>query len=237
MTILYINCPSGIAGDMFLTACIDLGVNEKELQKELKKLKIDQFRLKTKTVDKKGIKAKQLQLSIDDHHHERHLSDIYKIIESSNLSKPIKKTAKKIFLTLGKAEAFVHKTTLEEIHFHEVGAMDSIIDIIGAAICLDKLKITEVYCSHLPIPEGTINCDHGKIPNPGPATQRLLKGFKTYPVNITAEIITPTGAAILKTIVKKQESIKEFKILKRGFGAGTMDLKEQPNVLQLLIVK
>ena len=236
MAKLYIDCESGISGDMFIAACIDLGVDLNYLHSELRKLKLDKFLMEVETVNKKGILAKHLLIDIHDHHQERHLSDINKLIDESSLSTAVKQRAKQIFYNLGVAEAFAHETTLEEIHFHEVGAMDSIIDIIGAVICLEQLKIDEVYCSKIPIPHGTIISEHGKIPNPGPATQKLLVGFDTYKVNISKEIITPTGAAILKTIVMEQKDKTEFNILKEGIGAGTMDLEEQPNVLRLCII-
>ncbi|MBI5392653.1 LarC family nickel insertion protein [Candidatus Woesearchaeota archaeon] len=200
---LYIDCPSGIAGDMFIAACIDLGVSINYLQTELKKLKIDKFSIAAKTVDKKGITAKHLEVTIEknnhenhhhdeNHHHERHLSDINKLIDESSLSTGVKMLCQKIFHKLASAEAFVHNTTIDKVHFHEIGAMDSIIDIIGAAICLQQLGIDEVHCSEIPIPAGKIICDHGEISNPAPATLKLLEGFETYKVDIKKEIITPT---------------------------------------------
>ncbi|MBS3137636.1 LarC family nickel insertion protein [Candidatus Woesearchaeota archaeon] len=243
---LYINCQSGIAGDMFIAACIDLGVDIDYLQSELKKLKIDEFSIKAETINKKGIIAKYLKLTVNDTANERHLSDINNLIDKSSLSDAVKILAKRLFFNLASAEASVHITTIDKIHFHEVGAMDSIIDIIGSAICLQQLRILgidEVYCSKIPLPSGTIHCNHGEISNPAPAALKLLEDFDMYKVPIKKEIITPTGAVILKTIVKEQKDFEVFekemkakniKMIKLGYGAGTMEL-EKPNVLKLIL--
>jgi len=171
-----------------------------------------------------------------DHAHTRNLSDIYKIIDSSDLSEYVKTASKKIFLIVAEAEAKIHAKTIDEVHFHEVGAVDSIVDIIGAAICVEMLQIDEIQCSDINLGSGFVHCEHGVFPVPAPATLEILKGVPVYSRNAKKELTTPTGAAILKALCSEFGSLPEFIIEKIGYGLGKRDM-ETPNVLRVIIGK
>ena len=171
-----------------------------------------------------------------DHAHTRNLSDIYKIIDSSNLSEYVKTASKKIFLIVADAEAKIHAKTIDEVHFHEVGAVDSIVDIIGAAICVEMLQIDEIQCSEINLGSGFVHCEHGIFPVPAPATLEILKGVPVYSKNAKKELTTPTGAAILKALSSEFGSLPEFIIEKIGYGLGKRDM-ETPNVLRVIVGK
>ena len=176
MTIAYFDCFSGISGDMILGALIDLGLEINYLKKEIGKLNISGYEIKVKKVEKNHITGTDVFITVKGKQQHRHLSDIINLIDNSKLTNEVKELSKKIFLRLAKAESKVHNIRIEEVHFHEVGAVDSIIDIIGAAIGFKKLQVKNVYCSKLPLGKGFINCSHGIIPIPAPATVELLKG-------------------------------------------------------------
>lgn len=171
-----------------------------------------------------------------DHAHTRNLSDIYKIIDSSDLSEYVKIASKKIFLIVAEAEAKIHAKTIDEVHFHEVGAVDSIVDIIGAAICVEMLQIDEIQCSEINLGSGFVHCEHGVFPVPAPATLEILKGVPVYSKNAKKELTTPTGAAILKALCSEFGSLPEFVIQKIGYGLGKRDM-ETPNVLRVIVGK
>ena len=171
-----------------------------------------------------------------DHAHTRNLSDIYKIIDSSDLSEYVKTASKKIFLIVAEAEAKIHAKTIDEVHFHEVGAVDSIVDIIGAAICVEMLQIDEIQCSDINLGSGFVHCEHGVFPVPAPATLEILKGVPVYSRNAKKELTTPTGAAILKALCSEFGSLPEFIIEKIGYGLGKRDM-ETPNVLRVIVGK
>ena len=171
-----------------------------------------------------------------DHAHTRNLLDIYKIIDSSDLSKYVKTASKKIFLIVAEAEAKIHAKTIDEVHFHEVGAVDSIVDIIGAAICVEMLQIDEIQCSEINLGSGFVHCEHGVFPVPAPATLEILKGVPVYSKNAKKELTTPTGAAILKALCSEFGRLPEFVIEKIGYGLGKRDM-ETPNVLRVIVGK
>jgi pyridinium-3,5-bisthiocarboxylic acid mononucleotide nickel chelatase len=171
-----------------------------------------------------------------DHALTRNLSDIYKIIDSSDLSEYVKTASKKIFLIVAEAEAKIHAKTIDEVHFHEVGAVDSIVDIIGAAICLEMLQIDQIQCSEINLGSGFVHCEHGIFPVPAPATLEILKGVPVYSKNAKKELTTPTGAAILKALCSDFGSLPEFIIEKIGYGLGKRDM-ETPNVLRVIVGK
>lgn len=171
-----------------------------------------------------------------DHAHTRNLSDIYKIIDSSDLSEYVKTASKKIFLIVAEAEAKIHAKTIDEVHFHEVGAVDSIVDIIGAAICMEMLQIDEILCSEINLGSGFVHCEHGVFPVPAPATLEILKSVPVYSKNAKKELTTPTGAAILKALCSDFGSLPEFIIEKTGYGLGKRDM-ETPNVLRVIVGK
>ncbi|OEF97565.1 TIGR00299 family protein [Desulfuribacillus alkaliarsenatis] len=245
--ILYIDPISGISGDMFLAACVDLGVNPDTLKAKLQNLTLDSFQLNFNTVLKNGIRAISTDISIIERpmttdadassngHVHRHLHHIQSIINSSSLSDNAKSIANKIFLIIAEAEAFIHNTTVEKVHFHEVGAMDSIIDIMGAAICIDELKVDTIICGHVPTGYGSVSCEHGVFPVPAPATLEILRDIPIKHKPIEAELTTPTGAAILKAITSAYSAcIPDMKVTKIGYGAGNKDFAH-PNVLRLLL--
>jgi len=171
-----------------------------------------------------------------DHAHTRNLGDIYKIIENSGLSEYVKTTSKKIFYIVAEAEAKIHAKAIDEVHFHEVGATDSIVDIIGAAICVEMLNIDEIQCSEINLGSGFVQCEHGIFPVPAPATLEILKGMPVYSKNAKKELTTPTGAAILKALCSESGNFPEFVIEKTGYGLGKRDM-ETPNVLRVIVCK
>jgi len=245
MKAIYLDCFSGISGNMLLGAFLDAGMPEDILRSELKKLPVHGYELCIERVVKRGISAAYVDVKLEhhhhdgenghdhDHHHHRHLPDILEIIDESSLSQIVKENSKKIFLCLAKAEAKVHGTTIDDIHFHEVGAVDAIVDIIGTVVCLDYLGIEEVYTSKLHTGCGFVKCSHGFMPVPAPATAELLKDIPYYTGKIERELVTPTGAAVLAVLAHQHGDIPQnFTSSRIGYGAGTWDL-EIPNVLRL----
>lgn len=234
MKIAYFDCIAGISGDMTLGALVDSGVSIDTLNNELKKLNISEFELKCEKVMKKGINSTKVHVIVPKEHKARHLSDIEAIINNSALNNKVKENSLNIFKNLAEAEVKIHGTTIEKIHFHEVGAMDSIIDIIGTCIGLDLLEIDRIYASKIHVGTGFVQCDHGSFPLPAPATSELLKSMTIYSTGIEKELTTPTGAAILKTFSGKSSSMPEMDIKTIGYGAGSRDL-DIPNILRLYI--
>lgn len=239
MNHLYLHCFSGISGNMLLGAFLELGLNEKILRNELSKLPLTGYELIIEPVKKCGIKAlwvdvkeKQNEHHHHDHHAHRGLTEISSIISSSALSSGIKEKSLNMFRTLGEAEAKVHGCSVEEIHFHEVGAIDSIIDIVGIAIAMEHLKISSVSSSPVHVGSGFVQCAHGLMPVPAPATAELLKKIPYYSGQIEKELTTPTGALFLKTFASVfGNRPQNFRAERIGYGAGTHELPI-PNVLQ-----
>jgi uncharacterized protein (TIGR00299 family) protein len=217
---------------MILASMIDSGLSIAYLKKELSKLKMKGYSLKSADVVRNGIRASHFEVMISDHKTERTIDDIKSLIKNSRLKPAIKEMSLKIFSKLFDAESKVHGRHIR--HLHELGAVDAIVDIIGAAIGLDKLGIKEVYCSPLPFGYGPIKCAHGILPNPAPATAELLKGVPIYKKNIKGELVTPTGAAIITTITKDFKDMPKMELKTKGLGAGTFQLNE-PNILRLFV--
>ncbi|WP_425061346.1 nickel pincer cofactor biosynthesis protein LarC [Sporomusa carbonis] len=236
MNALYLDCFAGISGNMLLGALLDAGVPEELLRAELAKLPVHGYELTISRVDKGGISAVYLDVRVDEsEHHHRNLGDIITIIDNSTLKPTVKETSKRIFARLAQAEAKVHGMTVDEIHFHEVGAVDSIVDIVGAAWALDYLGVEHIYASRLHVGSGFVKCCHGLIPVPAPATAELLCGIPHYQGEIAKELVTPTGAAVLATLGSGFGLMPDnFTSRKIGYGAGTWDL-EIPNVLRLYL--
>ena len=234
MSIAYFDCFSGIAGDMILGAFIDLGLDVDYLKTEIEKLDISGYIIDVKNIEKNNISAKDVNITVKEKQHHRSLSDIKNLIDNSRLDKDIKDMSKKIFLKIGKAESKIHNIDINSVHFHEVGAIDSIIDIVGAAIGLKKLGIINVFCSHLPLGKGFIKCAHGIIPIPAPATVELLKDVPVYQTDIKHEMVTPTGAAVITTIASHFGEMPLMKIKKIGYGAGKIK-SDQPGVLRVIV--
>lgn len=251
MKILYYDCFSGVSGDMNLGAMIDLGVPKDYLINELLKLNIAGYEVEVSEDNRKGITGTKVKVVLDseernhnhsDNHHDhihnhsehRNLKDIENIIDTSLLSEEVKALSKKIFLKVAEAEAKIHGKSLMEVHFHEVGAVDSIIDIIGAAICLDYLKVDKVMSASVELGGGFVKCAHGVFPVPAPATAEILKGIPVKLGAVQFETTTPTGAAILAATVEEFTDKKEFVINKVSYGIGHRDT-EIPNVLRVYL--
>ena len=235
MKTLYFDCFAGASGNMILGALVALGVNENELIGQLKLLDISDFEIEITTKNKSGISAVHAEVKYSEEKKHRHLSDIVKIIDNSKLSDSVKKRAVEIFRKLAEAEAKVHGTEIEKVHFHEVGAMDAIIDVVGACVGFEMLGIEKFVCSKIHVGSGFVKMEHGKFPVPPPAVAELLKGFEIYSTEIVGELITPTGAAIIATMCDEFENLPEIKIEKTAYGAGTRDYADFPNVLRLIL--
>ena len=235
MRTLYFDCFAGASGDMILGAMIAAGVDPLALGEQLSRLNVDGFSVNFETVTRSGLSATYARVETTDEHKHRHLSDIKKIIESSNVSDAVKALSIAIFTRLAHAEARVHNEPVEHVHFHEVGALDAIVDIVGAAICFDLLKIDRFVCSPLHVGSGTIQMAHGRFPVPPPAVAELLQGVPFYSTEIQGELLTPTGAAIITTVCKEFGPIPQMITEATGYGAGTRQYKDFPNVLRVLL--
>ena len=271
MKTLYLECFSGMSGNMFLAAMLELGVELDYLKRELSKLRLDdEFALEVSTMDKNGIAATYVDVILKkeshdhhhdhDHHHEhehkhehhhdhehhthdhthihRNLADIHQIIEKSDLSPRVQELAKKVFGFVARAESRVHGKPLNEVHFHEVGAIDSIVDIVGAAICVDCLGIEKAVASRVAVGTGFVRCAHGLMPLPAPATLEILKeaGIPYYQTEIKGELLTPTGAAILAALVSEYGPMPEGMLMATGYGAGKRD-QVIPNVVRTSLLE
>ncbi len=220
---------------MILGAMVAAGVDRDELRRQLSLLHVDGFNIHFETVDRSGLSATYARVETAHEHKHRHLSDIKQIIESSGVSEAAKKLAIQIFTRLAEAEARVHNVPVDHVHFHEVGALDAIVDIVGAAICFDLLKIDRFVSSSLHVGSGTIQMAHGRFPVPPPAVAELLKGVPFYSTDIQGELLTPTGAAIITTVCQEFGPIPQMKTETTGYGAGTRQYKDFPNVLRVML--
>ncbi len=234
MQIAYFDCFSGISGDMILGALIDAGLDLHQLNEELKKLKMGGYTLNAKKTTRRGIAGTRFSVDADNDHVERHLKDIEKILDHSDLGEDIKDRSKAIFRELADVEAMIHNKNPGEVHFHEIGGLDSIIDIVGSLLGLKLLGIETVYASRIPVGTGFVECDHGTLPLPAPAALELLKGIPIYASGIEMELVTPTGIVILKHVAKSFGVIPEMRIHQIGYGAGSRDLNI-PNLLRVWI--
>ena len=237
--VLYIDCFSGISGDMMVGALLDLGVvGIEDLRDELRKLDISGYHIVCREVMAGSIKAKKFDVEIDLPQPERDYRDIAEIIGGSKLNKATRETSLNIFRLIAEAESIVHGCKIDDVKFHEVGAVDSIIDIVGTAICLDRLKIKSFYSRVVPVGSGFVECSHGRLPVPAPATIEILKNVPVCSGNFNFEVTTPTGAAIIKTLVKNFGGIPCMEIEETGYGAGDSisDNKSSgiPDVLRLV---
>ncbi len=280
MRIAYLECFSGMSGDMFLGALVDSGVSPRALKETVAALGVE-ARLEISRVTRSGISATKVDVvvgaekdlpreeywaqpaathshehqhseahhehehphhehaahehSAHEHSHARGLKEIRSIIHRAAISDRAKATAVAIFEALGAAEAKIHNTAVEEIHFHEVGAVDAIVDIVCAAVGAEALGVDEIICSPLNVGGGMVKCAHGTFPVPAPATVELLKGAPVYSSELQAELVTPTGAAIVKTLAARFAAFPQMKIEKTGYGAGSRDFPGHPNVVRLVI--
>jgi uncharacterized protein (TIGR00299 family) protein len=237
---LYLDCQSGISGNMLLGALIDLGLPVDQLESELRRLPVeDPWELVAETVHRSGLAGTHLTFhvegaSADTHQssHGRHLADIEAIIKKAGFAEPVSTRAMETFRHLAEAEAAVHGTTIDKIHFHEVGAVDAILDIVGVSIGLHLMDIQNVSASTICDGKGTVHCAHGEMPIPVPAVIKLLTGVPLKQIEVESELVTPTGAALLVTLAREFGPLKDFVIEKSGHGCGTRDLGQHPNILR-----
>jgi pyridinium-3,5-bisthiocarboxylic acid mononucleotide nickel chelatase len=279
MRIAYLECFSGMSGDMFLGALVDAGVPARVFEETVAALGVG-AKLEISRVVRSGISATKVDVYVDgkkdspreekceqghehehphehqghlhshpgessragapaphshSHEHSRGLSEICRIISATSISESAKKTAIAIFEALGGAEAKIHNTSIESVHFHEVGAVDAIVDIVCAAVGAEALGVDEIICSRLNVGGGMVKCAHGTFPVPAPATVELLKDVPVYSSGLQAELVTPTGAAIVKTLASRFAAFPEMMIEKSGYGAGSRDFPGHPNVVRLTI--
>jgi pyridinium-3,5-bisthiocarboxylic acid mononucleotide nickel chelatase len=237
MRVAYFDCPSGAAGDMIMASLLDAGVPLGALKAELGKLALAGWELRAREVMKGAFRATKVDVDVDKgaHRHQRSLRDILEILQNSALVPSAKERATRIFTRLADAEARVHGTDRESVHFHEVGAVDAIVDVTGAVLALDLAGVQAVHVSALPIGGGHVGGAHGKIPVPGPGTAELLRGFPVVDTGVRAELVTPTGAAILTTLAASAGRMPPLTVDAVGYGAGTMDLPDTPNVLRCFL--
>ncbi|WP_246939282.1 LarC family nickel insertion protein [Bacillus pinisoli] len=271
MRTLYIDCFSGISGDMLLGALIDCGADIEKLKMQLAKLGLShEFKLHIKKVNKKGIVATKCNVLLSqseavketvlqpanhvnsdtthehihhqlEHHHTHHshehrsYSSIVKLIKEAELGADIEETAISIFRKIGEAEARIHGVPVEDVHFHEVGAVDSIVDIVGISILLHDINVERIYSSSVPVGSGKIHIDHGIYPVPAPATLELLVGIPITESNVKGELTTPTGAGVLAAVCNHFGPIPSMTIKSVGYGAGTKDFPNHPNVLRVIL--
>jgi uncharacterized protein (TIGR00299 family) protein len=232
----YLDCSTGISGDMTVAALIDAGVDERALRSAVESLGLPGVKFATREVMRCAFRALHLTIEHPEQHAHRHLADITRIIESAGKITPRQKAlALRIFQEIALAEAKVHGTTVDRIHFHEVGAIDSIVDIVAAAVGFDLLAADEVVCSPVPTGHGQVKIAHGLCQVPTPGTAELLKGVPIVDVPVNAELTTPTGAAILKAVATRFGAFPEMTVEEVGYGAGTKDFPDRANVLRLVV--
>jgi pyridinium-3,5-bisthiocarboxylic acid mononucleotide nickel chelatase len=233
MRAAYFDCPTGASGNMLLAALIDAGCPLAYLKKELKKLDLKNYKLLYTKVKRNGFGANHFDVKISDDG-SRTINDIYRVIKKSRLSAKIKRSAHNIFKKLFEAEQKVH-VGHTHMHIHEVGATDAIIDIVGTLIAIDKLGVEDIYCSALPFGTSDIQHCHGVLSNPAPATTLMLKGIPIYRKNTKIELVTPTGAVLLSTLTKSFTDMPKLDVKAIGFGAGTMDMPKEANILRVFV--
>ncbi len=236
MTVAYFDTFAGAAGDMIVASLVDAGADFDALRDELAKLGLDGYELSLTTVHRAGIAGRKFDVAVDlAHQPHRHLHHIVEIIDRADLAPRVADRAKRTFARLAEAEAKVHDTTIEKVHFHEVGAVDSILDVVGACVALEVLGVDRLACSPIPLGSGTIQCDHGLMPVPAPATAELLAGTATVGGVLRGEATTPTAAALLTTLCESIGPVPEMRLRSVGYGAGTREGDEIPNLLRVMI--
>lgn len=237
MKIAYFDCQSGISGDMILGALVDLGVDFKAIQKGLKTLPLKGYELKFRRVRRGAMGGTKIDVLVKPsaHTHSRNIGDIQKIVQGSKLPRKVITQSLEIFERIARAEARVHRIRIDKVHFHEVGAVDSIIDVVGGVLALELLAVDRVLASPINTGEGTVACDHGILPVPAPATLELLKGIPCYSSGVPKELATPTGVAMIGVWAENFQSLPLMTIRKTGYGSGTHIIKSQANLLRILL--
>ncbi|RLC47826.1 MAG: nickel pincer cofactor biosynthesis protein LarC [Candidatus Coatesbacteria bacterium] len=234
MKVAYFDCFSGAAGDMFIGSLLDAGLSLNRLKQELSKLKLSGVELSASKGMKGALSGTKFNVEVNEGHVHRHLHHITEMIDQSELSDAVKARSKAIFEQVAKVEGGIHHKDPQAIHFHEVGALDSIVDIVGSVAALEPLGVERAYCSRIHVGTGFVKCQHGEIPVPAPATLALLKGLPVYSRGIEAELVTPTGAALLRNLCVSFGTMPPMKVDAVGYGLGTRDL-EIPNMLRVVI--
>lgn len=238
MKIIYFDSVGGASGDMMLACLLDLGAELEIIRQDLRKVVQDNFSIRVEKVRRNGLKGTRVEVETSRHdghdhgHQHRNLGDIEKLIGKSRLSASVKKNALNVFRRLAQAEAKTHGVRLRKVHFHEVGALDSIIDIVGSCLAIEQLGVEKVAVSHLPLGRGVIKCTHGVLPSPAPATLELLKGFAVEQTDEKFELVTPTGAALLTTLKNIERVPAGAKPVRAGYGFGRFKLENRPNLLR-----
>jgi uncharacterized protein (TIGR00299 family) protein len=235
MKTLYFDCFAGASGDMILGAMVAAGVDPNFLRQQLSLLPVSGFKVDFETVDRSGLSATYARVETAPEHKHRHLADIKEIIDRSGLAEAVKQRAVQIFTRLAEAEARVHNEAVDHVHFHEVGALDAIVDVVGAAICFEFLKIDRFVCSPLHVGSGMVQMAHGRFPIPPPAVAELLKGVPFYAGDVKGELVTPTGAAIITTVCREYGPVPQMTTESTGYGAGTREYPDFPNVLRVFV--
>ena len=233
--IAYFDCFSGISGDMTLGALVDLGVPVDWLNDRLRCLPLDNLNLSLTTVMRGGMQASLLNVEVSESPVTRNFRQIRNLIEHSPFTDTVKSTGLRIFRKLAEAEARIHNCPVDEVHFHEVGGVDAIADIVGTALGIEYLAIREIYASPIPLGRGFVKCNHGNLPVPAPATLAILKEIPVQGTSIPHELVTPTGAAIISAIASGFGAMPEMVVKQIGYGAGQRDLKERPNLLRIIL--
>ena len=235
MKVAYFDCFAGISGDMTLGALVDAGLSFAALKSELDKLSVREFTLSQRRVEKHGIAGTKIDVNAREGHVHRHLKDVLEIINNSAISASAKEKAARVFQKLAEAEAKIHNTTIEAVHFHEVGAVDAIVDVVGAIVGLELLGIEAIYASKFRFGSGHTRGAHGAMPVPVPAVVEMTKGFPTERTDIPYELVTPTGAALLTALASNIGETIQLRTESTGYGAGTRDVEQVPNLLRVEI--
>ena len=233
--VLYFDIINGISGDMTIATLLDLGIPKEVFLEEIYKLNLDdEFKINIEQKNESGIVGTKVEVITKEVNSHRQMSDIYDIIDKSSLNEFVKNKSKEIFMVIAKAEAKVHGTTIDKIHFHEVGAIDSIVDVVSACILVDLLGIDKIYSTSVPVGSGFVKCDHGLMPVPAPATIEILKDVPIKLNTVKGECTTPTGAAIIKTLCNEFVDVLEFEVKHIGYGMGHKQF-EIPNILRTVL--
>ncbi len=235
MRIAYLDCASGISGDMFLGALIEAGLEPRELLEELKKLPLGFYRFKRTRAMRGGLVGARVEIEVPAGQPHRHLGDIEVMITQAKLAESTELKALAVFRRLAEAEGKLHNRPPDQIHFHEVGAVDAIIDIVGACIGLDRLEIGSLICSPLNVGAGSVEAAHGTLPVPAPATMELLKGVPVYSTGVQGELVTPTGAALVATLATSFGAMPAMTVERIGYGAGSKDYPSHPNIARIFV--
>jgi uncharacterized protein (TIGR00299 family) protein len=236
MKLAYFDCFAGISGDMILGALIHLGVPGDFIEENVRNMPLEAFHLEVSKAARMGIHGQQVKVVVEDKDKPaRNYQDIKAVIENSRLPDTVKGSSLKIFGRLAGVEASIHNCPKESVHFHELGGVDAIVDIVGAALGVEWLGIGKIFASEIPVGKGFVNCQHGRLPVPAPATLALLDGVPVYGTGVSHELVTPTGAAILTTLSQHFGPMPQMLIRQAGYGVGGRDLKEMPNLLRVVL--